>query len=79
MKNNNKNIPVMCSCWRKKPTCDNSCETDINSITVLLDLKPETHRNAHDCTCYECTREETREFLKTALDSEFKNTSYVLG
>lgn len=77
MKNNNNNIPTMCSCWRKKPTCDNSCATDINSVTVVvLDLKPETHRNASDCTCYECMRKETRDFFK---NEQIKTITYELG
>ena len=68
----NNKIPVICDCWRKKPACDNSCSAD---RLPTLDLKPETHRNASDCTCYECMRKETREFFKT---ESFKSTTYVL-
>ena len=67
-------IPVVCDCRKKKIICDDNC--DFGNGVVLLDLKPETHRNAHDCTCYECMRKETKEFFKT--NSEFKSTTYVL-
>ena len=69
----NMKIPVVCDCRKKKIICDDNCDFGNG---VVLDLKPETHRNAHDCTCYECMRKETKEFFKT--NSEFKSTTYVL-
>lgn len=33
--------------------------------TNKVDMTPQTHRKASDCTCYECMRKETIDFLKT--------------
>lgn len=32
--------------------------------TTFVDMNATTHRKAKDCTCYQCTREETITFLK---------------
>ena len=32
--------------------------------TTFVDMTATTHRKAKDCTCYQCTREETKAFLK---------------
>lgn len=32
--------------------------------TTFVDMNATTHRDAKDCTCYQCTREETITFLK---------------
>lgn len=69
-------IPVLCGCKRNLNTCDGNCDFGNAPAKPKLDLKPETHRNAKDCTCFECMKEETREFFKT--NSEFKSVTYVL-
>lgn len=70
-----KKIPVLCGCKRNLTTCDGNCDYQGNP-KIILDLKPETHRNAPDCTCYECMRKETKDFFKT---EQIKSTTYVLG
>ena len=39
---------------------------------IELDLHPITHRNAKDCTCYECTQEETKTFIKEKKDVQLE-------
>lgn len=64
-------MSTTCNCRKKRTTCDNNC----NFGKVSLDLKPETHRNASDCTCYECMRKETIDYFKT---EQIKTITYVL-
>ena len=41
-----------------------------------IDLYPETHRKASDCTCYVCTKDETKQFKKSQnVFSESKSES----
>lgn len=38
--------------------------------TTFVDMNATTHRKAEDCTCYECTREETITFLKEKQEKD---------
>lgn len=40
----------------------------------VIDLQPETHRDAEDCTCVYCLQEETKEYIinrDKKIDDEF--------
>lgn len=37
---------------------------------VKIDTTATTHRNAQDCTCYDCMREETRQFMITKREKD---------
>ena len=40
--------------------------------TTFVDMNATTHRKAKDCTCYQCTREETITFLKEKQDVQLQ-------
>lgn len=46
---------------------------------IELDLHSETHRNKRDCTCFECMKQETKEFINENRQRTNSNLQDSLG